>query len=134
MAFIRGFGLKEGAIASSVAHDSHNIIGLGADDRSIVEAINAVIDSRGGLAVYSKGDTEILPLPVAGIMSDVPCGTVARKYLDMSDKVKIMGSYLKAPFMTLSFMSLLVIPELKLGDQGLFDGLKFEFTDLFVED
>ncbi len=132
VAFIRGFGLKEGAIASSVAHDSHNIIAVGADDESIVKAVNRVISEKGALAVCHDGETDAIALPVAGIMSDVPCGTIAEHYLKLSERVKIMGSYLKAPFMTLSFMSLLVIPELKLGDRGLFDGINFRFTDLFV--
>ncbi len=131
VAFIRGFGLKEGAIAGSVAHDSHNIIAVGADDDSIVRAVNAIIHERGGLSVSGGEGTEILPLPIAGIMSDVPCGTIAEKYLKLSERVKNMGSHLKAPFMTLSFMSLLVIPELKLGDAGLFDGINFRFTELF---
>jgi len=134
IAFIRGFGIKRGAIASSVAHDSHNIIALGTDDKTLADAINSVVSNKGGLVVCCDGNTNTLPLPVAGIMSDVPCGTIAEKYLDLSDKVKAMGSYLKAPFMTLSFMSLLVIPELKLGDRGLFDGINFEFTDLFVDE
>lgn len=133
VAFIRGFGLKEGAIAGSVAHDSHNIIAVGSDDDSIVKAVNAIIHERGGLSVSCSDGTEIIPLPIAGIMSDVPCGTIAEKYLKLSERVKKMGSHLKAPFMTLSFMSLLVIPELKLSDAGLFDGINFRFTELFAE-
>ena len=131
--FVKGFQLKRGAFASSVAHDSHNIIAVGTEDSSIVKAINAVVELKGGLSVVSDGETSILGLPVAGIMTDVPCGTIASQYLELSDKVKDMGSHLKAPFMTLSFMALLVIPELKLGDKGLFDGIKFEFTSLFAE-
>ena len=131
--FVRGFNLKKGAIASSVAHDSHNIIAVGVDDSSIVRAINAVIESKGGLCVVTGKEVEVLELPIAGIMSDVPCGTIASEYLKLSDKVKDIGSHLKAPFMTLSFMALLVIPELKLGDGGLFDGSKFMFTSLFVD-
>ncbi len=133
VAFIRGFGLKEGAIASSVAHDSHNIIAVGADDESIIKAVNSVISVKGGLSVCRDGETETIALPVAGIMSDVPCGTIADKYLKLSERVRNMGSYLKAPFMTLSFMSLLVIPELKLGDGGLFDGRNFRYTNIFVD-
>ncbi|MEE4115481.1 MAG: adenine deaminase [Marinilabiliaceae bacterium] len=131
--FVKGFQLKKGAFASSVAHDSHNIIAVGTEDNSIVKAINALVELKGGLSVVSDGETSILGLPVAGIMTDVPCGTIASQYLELSDKVKDMGSHLKAPFMTLSFMALLVIPELKLGDKGLFDGIKFEFTSLFAE-
>jgi adenine deaminase len=130
-AFISGFGLKRGAFAGSVAHDSHNIIAVGCDDRSIAEAINEVVDMKGGLAVYDNGPVMQLRLPVGGIMSDVPCGTIAREYQKMSDYVKEMGSGLKAPFMTLSFMSLLVIPELKLGDRGLFELSSFSFVNQF---
>lgn len=130
-AFIRGFGLKRGAFAGSVAHDSHNIIAVGCDDRSIAEAINLVVDMKGGLSVYDNGPVMQLALPVGGIMSDVPCGTIAGQYQKMSDYVKEMGSGLKAPFMTLSFMSLLVIPELKLGDRGLFELSSFSFVKQF---
>lgn len=130
-AFIQGFGLKRGAFAGSVAHDSHNIIAVGCDDHSITEAINAVVDMKGGLSVYDNGQTMKLALPVGGIMSDVPCGTIAVQYQEMSDYVKEMGSGLKAPFMTLSFMSLLVIPELKLGDRGLFELSSFSFVNQF---
>lgn len=130
-AFIKGFGLKSGAFAGSVAHDSHNIIAVGCDDRSLAEAINMVVDMKGGLAIYDAGKKLVLQLPVGGIMSDVPCGTIATKYQRMSDYVKELGSELKAPFMTLSFMSLLVIPELKLGDRGLFELSSFSFVDLF---
>jgi adenine deaminase len=132
-AFIRGFGLKRGAFAGSVAHDSHNIIAVGCDDRSIAEAINEVVDMQGGLSVYDNGPVMKLRLPVGGIMSDVPCGTIAMQYQKMSDYVKEMGSNLKAPFMTLSFMSLLVIPELKLGDRGLFELSSFSFVNQFEE-
>ncbi|MCA1757381.1 MAG: adenine deaminase [Bacteroidales bacterium] len=132
-AFITGFGLKRGAFAGSVAHDSHNIIAVGCDDRSIAEAINMVVEMKGGLSVYDNGPVLKLELPVGGIMSDVPCGTIARKYEQMSDYVKEMGSGLRAPFMTLSFMSLLVIPEIKLGDRGLFELSSFSFVDQFEE-
>jgi len=131
IAFVRGFGLKKGAFASSVAHDSHNIVAVGTDDDNIVTVINRVVQMKGGLAVTDGMVIKEIPLPIAGIMSDVPCGTIAEKYLHLSDMVKYMGSQLKAPFMTLSFMALLVIPEIKLGDRGLFDGNKFEFIDLF---
>lgn len=133
VAFIRGFKLKRGAFASSVAHDSHNLIAVGVDDKSIVAAINSLVEKGGGLSVADGDKLETLELPIAGIMTDVPCGTIAAEYLKISDMVSLMGSDLKAPFMTLSFMALLVIPELKLGDAGLFDGQKFEFTEIFVD-
>ena len=132
VAFISGFGIKHGAFASSVAHDSHNIVAVGTDDEEISNAINLIVQARGGLSCCSKETQLVVPLPVAGIMSDVPCGTIAAEYKKISDKVRDMGSQLKAPFMTLSFMSLLVIPHLKLGDRGLFDVDRFEFVDLFV--
>jgi adenine deaminase len=124
--FINGFGIKSGAIASTVAHDSHNIICVGTDDMSITKAVNILIKNRGGLCVVSGNDELVLPLPVAGLMSDGDCETVAGLYSTLDKKVKQMGSTLRAPFMTLSFMALLVIPELKLSDKGLFDGKKFE--------
>jgi len=130
--FARGFGLKSGAFASSVAHDSHNIIAVGVDDSTICKAINKIVETKGGLSVCRGDKCEYLQLEVAGIMSDVPCGTMASSYKQLSDMVTDMGSNLMSPFMTLSFMALLVIPELKLSDRGLFDGMKFEFTDLFI--
>lgn len=129
--FIKGFGLRKGAFASSVAHDSHNIICVGTSDTDIAGAINEVVRMKGGLAVVSGNEKDILPLPVAGIMSNLPVETVADKYEKLSQKVKEMGSGLSAPFMTLSFMALLVIPELKLSDKGLFDGNKFCHVPLF---
>lgn len=130
--FIRGFGLKSGAFASSVAHDSHNIICIGTNDDDIVSAINEVVKMNGGLAVAEGYHISRLPLPVAGIMSDKPVRTVAAQYENLSKIVKEMGSVLSAPFMTLSFMALLVIPELKLSDRGLFDGRMFKFVPLFI--
>ena len=132
-AFIRGFGLKQGAFAGSVAHDSHNIICIGARDEDIVLAINEIVRLKGGLAVSVNGKTESLPLPVAGIMSDEPVNVIAGKYEALSSLVKSMGCSLSAPFMTLSFMALLVIPELKLSDRGLFDGRAFKPVSLFVD-
>lgn len=129
-AFIKGFGLKKGAIASCVAHDSHNIIAVGVTDEDIKDAVNAVIESRGGVSVASEGKTEVLPLPVAGLMAIEDGYTVAEKYSKIDAVAKQLGTKLNAPFMTLSFMALLVIPLLKLSDKGLFDGSKFEFTDL----
>jgi adenine deaminase len=129
--FVRGFGLRQGAMASSVAHDCHNIIALGTSDEEIVAAVNLLIDYEGGIAFNAGGDALVLPLPVAGIMSDKEGREVATLYEKLDKKVKKNGSKLKSPFMTLSFMALLVIPELKLGDKGLFDAKKFEFVELF---
>ncbi|NBC87744.1 MAG: adenine deaminase [Bacteroidetes bacterium] len=135
VAFVRGFGLTEGAIASSVAHDSHNIVAVGASDEALARAINAVIDAKGGVAAVGRGTTRLLPLPIAGLMSDRPYPEVARRYTALSQFVQQdLGSPMDAPFMTLSFMALLVIPKLKLSDQGLFDGESFEFVGLGVED
>ena len=130
VAFIKGFGLKEGALASSVGHDSHNITAVGCDDASLARAINLVIAAQGGLAaVAPAGTAHVLPLPVAGLMSDQPGPAVAAAYSALDDFAKTqLGSGLQAPFMTLSFMALLVIPSLKLSDQGLFDAEKFEFV------
>jgi adenine deaminase len=132
VAFIRGFGMKSGAMASSVAHDSHNIIAVGTNDRDIISAINMIADARGGMSVVSGDGAEILKLPVAGIMSDIPVTAMARRYERLSESVRSLGCRLDAPFMTLSFMALLVIPELKLSDRGLFDGLAFRHVSLFA--
>jgi adenine deaminase len=131
VAFINGFGLKRGAIASSVAHDSHNVLAIGVEDSDIVAAVNLVMENKGGLAVVDQDDRDILPLPVAGLMSDMDGEKVASAYARIEEKAKMMGAILKAPFMTLSFMAHLVIPKLKIGDRGLFDGEKFEFISLF---
>ena len=130
IAFVQGFGLSTGAMASSVAHDSHNVIAVGADDESLTRAVNLVIQNTGGLAAVNESTEQILPLPVAGLMSNLPASEVASRYTLLDQQVKKMGSALRAPFMTLSFMALLVIPDIKLSDQGLFDGTKFEFTSL----
>ncbi|MGV3589308.1 MAG: adenine deaminase [Adhaeribacter sp.] len=132
LAFIRNVGLKEGAIASSVAHDSHNIIVVGVDDESIFRAVNLIIGAKGGIAAVGKAFEKILPLPVAGIMSDADGYEVAKAYSELDGLAKKMGSTLQSPFMTLSFMALLVIPAVKLSDKGLFDGDQFSFTSLFV--
>lgn len=129
--FIKGMGLKNGAMASTVAHDSHNIIAVGTNDSVIKQAVDLIIDNNGGLAVVSEKETKVLPLPVAGLMSEYDADTTASLYQELDYKAKNLGSKLTAPFMTLSFMALLVIPELKLGDKGLFDGNKFEFINLF---
>jgi len=131
--FIKNMGLKKGAIASSVAHDSHNIVAVGTTDEEIVRAINAVIKSKGGVVVVVDDHEELLPLPVAGLMSNRDGYEVARRYEWLDKKVHELGSTLRAPFMTLSFMALLVIPDLKLSDKGLFDGTTFSFSSLFVE-
>ena len=130
--FIKGFGLKNGAFAGSVAHDSHNIICIGTNDNDIVCAINQIVKMKGGLAVSFDGTINSMPLPVAGIMSDRPVSDVAGDYEKLSEMVKSLGCSLSAPFMTLSFMALLVIPELKLSDSGLFDGRTFRFVPLFA--
>ncbi|QDU28273.1 Adenine deaminase [Anatilimnocola aggregata] len=132
VAFIRGFGLQRGAIASSVAHDSHNIVAVGVDDESLSAAINSIMSAGGGLAVIDGEECDLLPLPVAGLMSTDPYEKVADDYSRLDRKAKHLGSLLRAPFMTLSFMALLVIPELKLSDLGLFDCQRGEFTSLFV--
>ncbi|MDH5768375.1 MAG: adenine deaminase [Nitrospirota bacterium] len=131
VAFVKNFGLKKGAIASSVAHDSHNIVAVGVSDKDITKAVNLIIENKGGLAVVYDDIEEILPLPIAGIMSNEDCFTVAEKYSQIDKLAKDLGSLLRAPFMTLSFMALLVIPQLKLSDKGLFDGEKFKFVNLF---
>jgi len=128
--FIKNVGLKKGAIASTVSHDSHNIVAVGTSDEDIVSAINKIIDSEGGILVTSKEETYILPLPVGGLMSLEDGFSVAKSYELIDAKAKEFGSTLHAPFMTVAFMSLLVIPELKLTDKGLFDGINYGFTRL----
>ncbi len=132
--FIKGFGLKQGAIASSFAHDSHNIVSIGVDDESILKSIDIIQQNRGGLAVVSDSFEEVLPLPIAGLMSEKPCFEVASHYSKLNNLVASLGCSLKSPFMTMSFMSLLVIPELKIGDRGLFDVNSFNFIDLQFSD
>ncbi len=131
--FITGFGLKKGAIASSIAHDSHNIVAVAADDKSLTKAVNLIIQNRGGICAVDEDSTETLPLPIAGIISDISCAEVAEKHENIEQKARELGSTLTAPFMTFSFMALLVIPKLKMSDKGLFDGEKFEFVDLWVK-
>ncbi|MSU69926.1 MAG: adenine deaminase [Opitutaceae bacterium] len=130
VAFIRGFGLRAGAIASSVAHDSHNLVAVGADDASLAAAVNLVSKHRGGISVIGKGRREVLPLPIAGLMSDADGYAVARRYTRLDALAKQLGSKLDAPFMTLAFMALLVIPDLKLSDRGLFSGAQWRFVPL----
>ncbi len=129
VAFIKNFGLKKGAIASSVAHDSHNVIAVGVDDQSLCDAVNMIIEEKGGVSVAdaaSPAFNRILPLQVAGLMSNEDGYKVAEMYTDIDAAAKELGSKFSAPFMTLSFMALLVIPHLKLSDKGLFDGDNFK--------
>lgn len=132
VAFIRNFGLTRGAIAGSVAHDSHHIIAVGADDNSLARAVNLIMQHQGGLSLVDDADERVVPLPVAGLMSDRDGWTIGRAYAALDEKAKAMGSRLRAPYMSLSFMALLVIPQLKLSDKGLFDGRHFQFTGLFA--
>lgn len=126
-AFIKNFGLKKGALASSVAHDSHNIVAVGADDESLCRAVNALINCKGGIVCIDEGEEKVLPLPVGGLMSTEDGYKVAEEYSAIDAAAKNLGSLLSAPFMTLSFMALLVIPHIKLSDKGLFDGDTFTF-------
>ena len=128
-AFIKNFGLKTGAIASSVAHDSHNIVAVGVDDESICKAVNLIVAAQGGICCVGKGFEKVLPLPVAGLMSAKDGYEVAKAYTEIDMLAKQLGSTLSAPFMTLSFMALLVIPSLKLSDLGLFDGDGFKLIN-----
>ena len=132
IAFIKNFGLKEGAIASSVGHDSHNIVAVGVSDEAICKAVNLIIKNKGGICAVSNLKEKIVPLPIAGIMSDKDGKTVGLQYAELDNMAKQLGSALHAPYMTLSFMALLVIPSLKLSDKGLFNGQKFTFTSLEV--
>jgi adenine deaminase len=127
--FIKNFGLKNGAIASSVAHDSHNIVAVGDSDEAICRAIRLIMESSGGIAAVHGEQTDVLPLPVGGIMSNEPGETVAAGYERLGKMARAMGSPLHAPFMLISFMALLVIPSLKMSDKGLFDGEAFTFVD-----
>lgn len=131
LGFIQGFDLKKGAIASCIAHDSHNIIAVGATDEELCAAVNAIIENKGGIAAVNGNKIEVLSLPVAGIMSHHDGYAVAQAYSKIDKIVKEMGTTLEAPFMTLSFMALLVIPSLKLSDRGLFSGTSF--TPLILE-
>lgn len=130
VAFINHFGFKRGAIASSVAHDSHNLIAVGTNDEDICRAINILVEQKGGVSLVDGKYEELLPLPVAGLMSNKDGYAVAAAYDRLDKKAKALGSSLRAPYMTLSFMALLVIPDIKLSDKGLFDGRKFEFIPL----
>ncbi|MBQ6511081.1 adenine deaminase [Methanobrevibacter sp.] len=131
-AFIKGFGLKKGAIASSVAHDSHNIIVVGYNSDMMAQAVNMVIDDMGGIAVVSEDFSDSLPLPIAGLMSNKDAYDVAHKLGILHNMVSALGCELKSPFMTMAFMALLVIPSIKISDKGLFDGDAFEFMDVII--
>ena len=133
IAFIKNFGIKEGAIASSVGHDSHNIIAIGVSDEAICKAVNLIIENKGGVCAVTKTTEKVVALPVAGIMSDQPAEIIGNAYAALDAMAKEMGSTLRAPYMSLSFMALLVIPSLKLSDKGLFDGNTFKFTSLEIE-
>lgn len=130
VAFVKNMGLKKGAIASTVAHDSHNIIAVGIDDKDIIEAINLLIKSKGGISLVNENTKQLLKLPVAGLMSTEDGYKIAEQYESLDQAAKALGSTLRSPYMTLSFLALLVIPELKLSDKGLFDGKEFKFISL----
>lgn len=132
IAFIKNFGLKKGAIASSVAHDCHNIVVIGTSDEEICQAVNLIIENKGGVCAVNGSENKMLPLPVAGIMSDKNGWETGKLYQEIDAMAKELGSNLKAPFMTLSFMALLVIPDLKLSDKGLFSGNSFSFVELEI--
>ena len=133
VAFIKNFGLKKGAIASSVAHDCHNIVVVGTSDEEICNAVNLIIKNTGGICAVNGAENKSLALPVAGIISDKNGWETGKLYEEIDAMAKTLGSNLRAPFMTLSFMALLVIPDLKLSDKGLFSGNSFTFVDLEVE-
>ncbi|MDR3133704.1 MAG: adenine deaminase [Prevotellaceae bacterium] len=130
--FVRGFGLKRGALCTSIAHDSHNIIAVGVDDDSLLQAMNEVIAHKGGVACYDGEQSRFLPLPIAGLMSPEPAEVVAQQYDALCRQALALGGSLDAPFMALSFLSLIVIPEIKIFDRGLFDVSRFQPVDLFV--
>jgi len=130
IAFIKNIGLKEGAIATSIGHDSHNIIAVGVSDKAICKAVNLLIENEGGICAISDTEEKVVALPVAGIMSDQSAEVIGKQYSELDAMAKQLGSKLHAPYMSLSFMALLVIPSLKLGDKGLFNGETFQFTNL----
>jgi len=132
--FVKNIGLKKGAIASSIAHDSHNIIAVGVSDDDIVSVVNKLIENKGGIVVGDKNEQLFIELEIAGLMTRKSGAEVALVYKQLIEKAKNLGSLLNSPFMTIAFLSLLVIPELKLGDKGLFDVNKFDFVDVFVKE
>lgn len=129
IAFCKGFNLKQGAFASSIAHDSHNILAVGCTDENLAEAINAVIRKKGGLSVHKEDETHLLPLPIGGIMSGLTGEQVAAQYKKLNNLLHEMGCTLSSPFMTLSFMALVVIPEIKIGEKGLFSFNRFNWIE-----
>lgn len=131
IAFIKNVGLRSGAIASCVAHDCHNIVVVGTNDEDICKAVNLIIKAKGGISLANGDEALVLELPIAGIMTNQPAEEVAAAYTTLDQRAKALGSTLRAPYMSLSFMALLVIPELKLSDKGLFNGKRFEFTEVF---
>ena len=133
VAYIKGFGLKDGALASTIAHDSHNIVAVGSNDTDLTAAINSLIQAKGGIAVCQGENMEILPLPVAGLMTDLQPHEVAAKHKDLKRLASKIGCPFNAPFMTLAFMALPVIPDLKLTDKGLFDTRKFNLTSIWQD-
>ncbi len=133
IAFIKNFGLQSGAIASCVAHDCHNIVVVGTTDEAICKAVNLIIKAKGGISLVNNSEELVLELPIAGIMTNQSAEEVAERYIVLDKRAKELGSKLRAPYMSLSFMALLVIPQLKLSDKGLFNGQTFEFTDVFVK-
>jgi adenine deaminase len=130
-AFIKNIGLTQGAIASCVAHDCHNIVVVGTNDEDMCRAVNLIIKAKGGISLANANEEMVLELPIAGIMTNQPAEEVAEAYTKLDQRAKALGSKLKAPYMSLSFMALLVIPELKLSDKGLFNGKSFQFTNVF---
>lgn len=134
MGFVKNFGFKKGAIASSVAHDSHNIVFVGCDPESISDAVNAVIEVKGGISVVDGNEKKVMSLPVAGLMTTSSAPEAAMAYEELDAKTRELGATLSAPFMALSFMALPVIPELKITDQGLFDVSKFAFTNVEMDE
>lgn len=132
--YIKGFGLKRGALASTIAHDSHNIIAVGCSDRDIVKAVNRLVETKGGFCVADGDRVEDIALPIAGLMSPLRGEELGRRHNELKAMAGEIGCKFKAPYMTLAFMALPVIPELKLIDTGLFDGRKFGFTDVMASD
>jgi len=135
VAFVRGTGLRQGALASTVAHDCHNIVAVGASDEDLARAVNLLVANQGGISLAGPdGLEDVLPLPGAGLMSDGHAEEAAAGYARLTARAKDLGCSLHAPYMTLSFLALLVIPALKLSDLGLFDGTKFSFVPVAKED
>ncbi|MEK6202272.1 MAG: adenine deaminase, partial [Desulfobulbaceae bacterium] len=132
IAFVRGFGLRQGTIASSIAHDSHNIIAVGCNDRDLARAVNLLQESGGGINFVNGEEERRMELPVAGLMGLGSCEEMAESYSALEQRVRENGCLLQTPFMTLSFLALPVIPALKITDLGLFDVERFELTNLFV--